>query len=54
MKAVAYKNTLPIDNPSALQDVELPDPIATGRDLLVEVKGNNQRTLMRRGYPAGD
>ncbi len=52
MKAVAYKNTLPIDNPSALQDVELPDPIATGRDLLVEVKGisvNPVDTKIRAG-----
>ena len=39
MKAVAYQKNLPIDDPSALQDIELPDPVATGRDLLVEVKG---------------
>lgn len=39
MKAVAYQKNLPIDDPAALQDIELPDPVATGRDLLVEVKG---------------
>lgn len=52
MKAVAYQNTLPIDNPAALQDIELPDPIATGRDLLVEVKGisvNPVDTKIRAG-----
>lgn len=52
MKAVAYQNTLPIDNPAALQDIELPDPMATGRDLLVEVKGisvNPVDTKIRAG-----
>ncbi|WP_300452507.1 zinc-binding alcohol dehydrogenase family protein [Accumulibacter sp.] len=39
MKAVAYQKNLPIDDPAALQDIELPDPVAIGRDLLVEVKG---------------
>jgi len=38
MKAVAYKQALPIDAPNALTEVNLPDPIAAGRDLLVEVK----------------
>lgn len=37
MKAVAYQQSLPIDHPDALQDVTLPTPEATGRDLLVEV-----------------
>ncbi|SFM13955.1 zinc-binding alcohol dehydrogenase family protein [Rugamonas rubra] len=38
MKAVAYRHSHPIDHPQALLDVELPEPQALGRDLLVEVK----------------
>jgi zinc-binding alcohol dehydrogenase family protein len=38
MKAVAYRKSLPIDHADALIDIELPDPHATGRDLLVEVR----------------
>lgn len=38
MQAVAYRKSLPINDAAALIDVELPDPIAQGRDLLVEVR----------------
>ena len=38
MKAVGYKRSLPIENPSALLDIELPVPVAANRDLLVEVR----------------
>ena len=38
MKAVGYQQSLPIDHPAALIDVELPEPSATGYDLLVEVR----------------
>ena len=38
MKAVAYYHSLPIQDPLALQDIELPEPIAGPHDLLVEVK----------------
>ena len=38
MKAVAYYHSLPIQDPLALQDIELPEPLAGPRDLLVEVK----------------
>ncbi len=38
MKAVAYYQSLAIDNPESLQDVELPEPIPGPRDLLVEVR----------------
>lgn len=38
MKAIAYKQALPISDAQALLDVTLPDPIAKGHDLLVEVK----------------
>ena len=37
MKAVGYQQSLPIDHPESLLDITLPDPIARGRDLLVEV-----------------
>lgn len=38
MKAVAYRKPLPIDHADSLIDIELPEPQAQGRDLLVEVK----------------
>jgi zinc-binding alcohol dehydrogenase family protein len=38
MKAIAYKQSLPITDDNALIDITQPDPVATGRDLLVEVK----------------
>lgn len=38
MKAVGYQNNLPIADKNSLQDIELPQPKASGRDLLVEVK----------------
>ncbi|HEX5393107.1 MAG TPA: zinc-binding alcohol dehydrogenase family protein [Rhodocyclaceae bacterium] len=38
MKAVGYPQSLPIDHPESLLDLELPEPQAAGRDLLVEVK----------------
>ncbi|HEY4092922.1 MAG TPA: zinc-binding alcohol dehydrogenase family protein [Luteibacter sp.] len=37
MKAVAYRHSLPIDDPQSLVDTDLPMPAATGRDLLVQV-----------------
>jgi len=38
MKAVALTRYLPIDDPESLLDVELPEPRATGHDLLVRVE----------------
>ena len=38
MKAIGYTKSLPINVPESLTDIELPQPIATGRDLLVKVK----------------
>jgi zinc-binding alcohol dehydrogenase family protein len=38
MKAIGYKTPSPIDTPGALLDITLPEPVAGGRDLLVEVK----------------
>ncbi len=37
MKAIGYKHSLEIDQPEALQDIDLPRPAAQGRDLLVKV-----------------
>lgn len=38
MKAIAYYASLPIDDLKSLQDIELPEPVAGPRDLLVEVR----------------
>ncbi|WP_213768898.1 zinc-binding alcohol dehydrogenase family protein [Caballeronia sp. dw_19] len=38
MKAVGYKEPLPIDHAKALIDIELPEPSPGGRDILVEVR----------------
>ncbi|WP_428001319.1 zinc-binding alcohol dehydrogenase family protein [Acidovorax sp.] len=38
MKAVGYTTPQPITHADALVDITLPDPVATGRDLLVEVQ----------------
>lgn len=38
MKAIAYRQALPITDPHALLDVTLPDPMPGDRDLLVEVR----------------
>ncbi|MFK3739178.1 zinc-binding alcohol dehydrogenase family protein [Massilia sp. TN1-12] len=37
MKAIGYQTNLPIDHAESLVDITLPDPVATGHDLLVEV-----------------
>ncbi len=38
MKAIALTRYLPIGDPESLQDVELPQPVASGRDLLVRIE----------------
>lgn len=38
MKAVGYTQSLPITEAESLMDIELPQPVATGRDLLVKVR----------------
>lgn len=51
MKAVAYFESLAIDDPRALQDVTLPEPLPGPRDLLVEVRAisvNPVDTKVRR------
>lgn len=59
MKAVGYQKTLPIEDPASLQEVELREPVASGRDLLVEVKAisvNPVDVKIRAGRtpPAGE
>jgi NADPH:quinone reductase len=52
MKAVGLYRHLPISDPEALLDVEVPTPVATGRDLLVKVWAiavNPVDTKVRRG-----
>ena len=38
MKAVGYKNSLPVTDVQSLIDVEIPDPVPGARDLLVEIR----------------
>jgi zinc-binding alcohol dehydrogenase family protein len=38
MKAIGYTQSLPVTDPESLIDIELPQPIAEGNDLLVKVK----------------
>jgi zinc-binding alcohol dehydrogenase family protein len=52
MKAVAYQKNLPITDPAALVDVELPEPVPAEHDLLVEVRAiavNPVDTKIRAG-----
>ncbi len=54
MKAIAYYASLPITDPAALQDIELPAPQPGPRDLLVEVKAisvNPVDTKVRLNMP---
>lgn len=54
MKAVGLTRYLPISDAESLVNVALPDPVATGRDLLVRVKAvsvNPVDTKMRRPRP---
>ena len=59
MKAVGYRESLPISDAMSLIDIELPDPCPAGRDLLVQVKAvsvNPVDTKIRIGAapPAGE
>jgi zinc-binding alcohol dehydrogenase family protein len=52
MRAIGYREPLPIEDPAALVDIDLPKPAATGRDILVEVQAisvNPIDTKVRRG-----
>lgn len=55
MKAIGYQQNLPITDVSALQDIELPTPVVSGRDILVEVKAvsvNPADYKIRQDMPA--
>ncbi len=59
MKAVGYATCLPVTDPDCLTDLELPDPVAGGRDLLVRVRAvsvNPVDTKLRRNVapPPGE
>ncbi|TXE11568.1 zinc-binding alcohol dehydrogenase family protein [Seonamhaeicola algicola] len=57
MKAIAYKQNLPIDNEKSLQDVQLDIPEAKGHDILVEIKAisvNPADYKVRAGMPSKD
>ncbi|GBQ89451.1 zinc-binding alcohol dehydrogenase family protein [Asaia krungthepensis] len=38
MRAIGFQSPHPIDHVEALQDIELPDPVPGGRDILVEIR----------------
>jgi zinc-binding alcohol dehydrogenase family protein len=59
MKAIGYRHNLPVDQPRALEDLELPAPTPLARDLLVRVRAvsvNPVDTKVRRNTapPAGE
>jgi zinc-binding alcohol dehydrogenase family protein len=59
MKAIGYRQNLPVDQPHALEDLDLPAPTPGPRDLLVRVKAvsvNPVDTKVRRNTapPAGE
>ncbi|WP_282143078.1 zinc-binding alcohol dehydrogenase family protein [Cellulophaga baltica] len=54
MKAIGYKENLPIEDVNSLQDVVVETPKATGRDILVEIKAisvNPADYKVRAGMP---
>ncbi len=54
MKAIGYKENLPIEDKNSLQDIELNTPKATGKDILVEIKAisvNPADYKVRAGMP---
>lgn len=57
MKAIGYTQALPITEPDALVDIELPQPVAEGRDLLVRISAiavNPVDYKIRQNVPAED
>ena len=57
MKAIAYHHSLPITDDNALRDIELPTPVASGRDLMVAVHAisvNPVDTKIRRNRQPKD
>jgi zinc-binding alcohol dehydrogenase family protein len=58
MKAVGYYKPLPITEPDSLVDLELPEPVPSGRDLLVEVRAISvnpvDTKIRKRNTPRGN
>jgi zinc-binding alcohol dehydrogenase family protein len=59
MRAVGYQRSLPPDDTDALVDIELPPPVAAGRDVLVSVRAVavnpvDTKIRMRSQPPAGE
>lgn len=57
MKAVGYIRALPVTDPESLVDIELPQPVASGRDLLVKVRAvavNPVDYKIRQNVPSDD
>ena len=56
MKAIGYYQNLPVDDPQSLVDIELPEPVAGPRDLVVEVRAVSvnpvDAKVRRRAKPA--
>ena len=51
MRAVGYRQAGAVERENALLDLDLPEPIVSGRNLLIEVRGvsvNPLDTWMRR------
>ena len=52
MKAIGYRNAGSIDRPDSLEFIDLPRPVASGHDVLVEVEAisvNPVDTKLRQG-----
>jgi NADPH:quinone reductase-like Zn-dependent oxidoreductase len=57
MKAIGYKNNLPIEDIKSLEDIVLEAPKATGKDILVEIKAISVNPVdykVRATVPADD
>lgn len=59
MKAIGYFHPLPITDPDLLVELQMPDPVPTGRDLLVQVKAVSVNPVdtkmrLRSTPPAGE
>lgn len=57
MKAIGYIKSLPISDLESLTDIELPQPVAIGRDLLVKVKAiavNPVDYKIRQRFPSAE
>jgi NADPH:quinone reductase-like Zn-dependent oxidoreductase len=57
MKAIGYKNNLPIEDIKSLEDIVLDAPKATGKDILVEIKAISVNPVdykVRATVPADD